>query len=194
MYIFYTIQSNFVIYLKLSRWNCSSCHKCVTEKNSLSLAKLNSFTLENCSVFSSLFGLFGNFLSLAQVTVRHQSCLIACQNCWHHKWCKGGGFHRGGWGGNVLNERLCLSLFCAPFMLTIILRKFWGDRNSIVGNNGAREFWRRRPSRRHNIGRFKPHGRLQAFLFNLVPYNCFERLHKTQQKLQSFVKFIYLCT
>ena len=36
------------------------------------------------------------------------------------------------------------------------------------------------------------HGRLQAFLFNLVPFNCFECLHKTQQKLKSFVKFISL--
>ena len=29
------------------------------------------------------------------------------------------------------------------------------------------------------------------FFFNLVPFNCFECLHKNQQKLKSFVKFIY---
>ena len=36
-------------------------------------------------------------------------------------------------------------------------------------------------------------GFLSFFLFlNLTPFNCFECLHKTQQKLKLFILFIYL--
>lgn len=31
-------------------------------------------------------------------------------------------------------------------------------------------------------------------LLNLTPFNCFECVHKTQQKLKLFILFIYLLT